>query len=67
MGWSGFPHHRGSERQRDWCLRLSSAIHATCTFGTGTGRLTQFHLVVDVTTDGSNWFWDGTYWFGNGD
>ena len=38
----------------------------TCKFDTGTGRLTQFHLDVAVTFDGSNWFWDGTYWFGNG-
>ena len=51
----------------------SSPVHATCTFGTGTGRLTQFDLVVDVTVTGdpnsatSVWHWDGTYWFGNGD
>jgi hypothetical protein len=38
----------------------------TCRFDTGTGRLGQFHLDVAVTFDGSNWFWDGTYWFGNG-
>ena len=38
----------------------------TCRFDTGTGRLAQFHLDVAVTFDGSNWFWDGTYWFGNG-
>ena len=38
----------------------------TCKFDTGTGRLTQLHLDVAVTFDGSNWFWDGTYWFGNG-
>lgn len=40
-------------------------VLAKCTFGTGTGRLTQFHLAVDVTSDGTYWFWDGTYWFGN--
>jgi len=28
----------------------------------GTGRLTQFHLAVDVTFDGSTWSWDGTHW-----
>jgi hypothetical protein len=38
----------------------------TCRFDTGTGRLAQFHLDVAVAFDGSNWFWDGTYWFGNG-
>jgi hypothetical protein len=41
-------------------------LPGTCKFDTGTGRLTQFHLDVAVTFDGSNWFWDGTYWFGNG-
>lgn len=45
-------------------------VLAKCTFGTGTGRLTQFHLAVDVTVTGdpfdpdSVWHWDGTYWFG---
>lgn len=45
----------------------SSPVNAVCTFGAGTGRLTQFHLVVDVTAnaDQSIWYWDGTYWFGN--
>jgi hypothetical protein len=45
----------------------SSPVNAVCTFSPGTGRLTQFHLVVDVTAnaDQSIWFWDGTYWFGN--
>ena len=38
----------------------------TCRFDTGTGGLTRFHLDVAVTFDGSNWFWDGMYWFGNG-
>jgi hypothetical protein len=44
----------------------SSAVNAVCTFSSGTGRLTQFHLVVDVTAnaDASIWYWDGTYWFG---
>lgn len=41
-------------------------VVATCTFGPGTGRLAQFHLVVDVTVDESwVWYWNGTYWFGN--
>ena len=39
----------------------------TCNFDTGTGRLTQFHLDVAVTFDGTNWFWDGWYWFGGSD
>jgi hypothetical protein len=39
----------------------------TCVFGSGTGSLTQFHLSVAVTTtDFVTWFWDGSYWFGNG-
>ena len=47
----------------------SSPVNAVCTFSPGTGRLTQFHLVVDVTAnaDQSIWYWDGTYWFGGGD
>jgi hypothetical protein len=46
----------------------SSPVNAVCTFSLGTGRLTQFHLVVDVTAnaDQSIWYWDGTYWFGGG-
>ena len=46
----------------------SSPVNAVCTFSPGTGRLTQFHLVVDVTAnaDQSIWYWDGTYWFGGG-
>ena len=45
----------------------SSPVNAVCTFSPGTGRLSQFHLVVDVTAnaDASIWYWDGTYWFGN--
>lgn len=44
----------------------SSDVNAVCVFSHGTGRLTQFHLRVDVTAnaDQSVWFWDGTYWFG---
>jgi hypothetical protein len=40
-------------------------VLAKCTFGTGTGRLTQFHLTVDVSVDADSvWHWDGWYWFG---
>jgi hypothetical protein len=50
---------------------LDPAEAGTCTFESGTGRLTQFHLVVAVTrsatADWNPWFWDGTYWFGGGD
>jgi hypothetical protein len=44
----------------------SSDVDAVCTFGSGTGRLTEFHLVVVVTAsaDQSIWYWDGSYWFG---
>jgi hypothetical protein len=47
----------------------SSPVNAICTFSPGTGRLTEFHLVVAVTAnaDVSIWYWDGTYWFGGGD
>jgi len=41
-------------------------VDAVCTFGGGTGRLTQFHLVVVVTAsaDAFVWFRRGQYWFG---
>ena len=44
----------------------SSDVDAVCTFSSGTGRLTEFHLVVVVTAnaDQSIWYWDGSYWFG---
>jgi hypothetical protein len=44
----------------------SSPVNAVCTFSPGTGRLAQFHLVVNVTAnaDASIWYWDGTYWLG---
>lgn len=44
----------------------SSDVNAVCTFSPGSGRLTQFHLRVDVTAnaDASIWYWDGVYWFG---
>jgi hypothetical protein len=47
----------------------SSPVNAVCTFRPGTGRLTEFHLVVVVTAnaDASIWYWDGTYWFGGRD
>jgi hypothetical protein len=43
------------------------SLPATCTFDTGTGRLTQFHLSVKVATTAqyNPWYWDGTYWFGD--
>ena len=50
----------------NWNQPLGPVL-AKCTFGTGTGRLTQFHLAVDVTFNGTYWFWDGTYWMGGGD
>ena len=45
----------------------STAVNAVCTFNTGTGRLSQFHLRVVVTAnaDASVWYWDGWYWFGD--
>ena len=45
----------------------SSLVDAICTFRPGTGRLTEFNLVVVVTAnaDQSIWYWDGAYWFGN--
>jgi hypothetical protein len=42
------------------------SLPGSCRFDTGTGRLSQFHLDVVVTLDGSAWHWDGTYWFGSG-
>jgi hypothetical protein len=46
----------------------SGPVNAVCTFRPGDGRLTEFHLVVDVTANGdaSIWYWDGTYGFGGG-
>ena len=46
-------------------------LAAQCTFLSGTGVLTGFHLVADVTLTGDQsspdavWHWNGTYWFGN--
>lgn len=40
----------------------------SCVFSTGTGSLTAFNLSVDVTTsDRVTWFWEGSYWMGEGD
>jgi hypothetical protein len=43
----------------------SPSAPGTCVLAGGTGRLTQFHLDAAVTFDGTHWFWDGWYWFGN--
>jgi hypothetical protein len=46
-------------------------LAAQCTFLSGTGALTGFHLVADVTVTGDQnsvgavWHWAGTYWFGD--
>jgi hypothetical protein len=40
------------------------SVPGRCTFDMGTGRLTQLHLDVRVTFDGSTWFWIGSYSFG---
>ena len=40
----------------------------SCVFSRGTGSLTAFNLRVDVTTSNFvTWFWDGSYWMGEGD
>ncbi len=31
-----------------------------CVFGDGTGSLTSFTAVLDVTFDGTLWYWDGS-------
>jgi hypothetical protein len=44
-------------------------LAAKCTFTTGTGELTGFHLAADVTVTPEQsdpeavWHWVGTYWF----
>jgi hypothetical protein len=44
------------------------SLPGSCVFSTGTGTLTQFRLVVDVTTsDFVTWYWDGTYRIGSAD
>jgi hypothetical protein len=45
-------------------------LTAKCTFTTGSGDLTGFHLAADVTvtdkdTPDAVWHWVGTYWFGD--
>jgi hypothetical protein len=48
----------------DW-NQPGPVVLAKCTFVTGTGRLTQFHLAVDVSVDANGvWYWDGWSWFG---
>ncbi len=49
----------------DW-NQPGPVVLAKCTFGTGTGRLSDFHLEVAVSVVGDVWHWDGTYWFGSG-
>ena len=46
----------------DW-NQPGPTVLAVCTFTSGTGSLRGFHLKVDVTFDGTTWFWDGTVWF----
>ena len=48
----------------DW-NQPGPTVLAICSFHGGTGRLTQFNLVVDVSVDADNvWHWDGVYWYG---
>lgn len=51
----------------DGACTWSDDVNAVCVFGSGSGRLTQFSLTVVVTAngDGSIWYWDGEYSFGN--
>jgi hypothetical protein len=49
-----------------YCIFDAHATDATgiCTFWSGTGALTGFTSVVDVTIDASHlWHWDGVYYF----
>lgn len=54
----------------DW-NQPGPTVLAKCTFGTGTGAWTSFHLDVDVTVTGdptaadSIWTWTGTYSLGS--
>jgi hypothetical protein len=54
----------------DW-NQPGPTVLAKCTFGTGTGQWTSFHLDVDVTVAGdpsaadSIWTWTGTYSLGS--
>ena len=47
----------------------SPAAPGSCTFDSGTGSLSAFHLTVAVTYDASIdvWYWDGTYGHGTGE
>jgi len=48
----------------DW-NQPGPTVLAKCTFEGGSGRLSQFHLAVDVSVNASGtWYWDGWYWFG---
>lgn len=48
----------------DWRYPVGPVL-AVCTFDGGTGRLTEFQLVVDVTVDAQDvWYWNGVYSFG---
>jgi hypothetical protein len=55
----------------DW-FQPAGPVLAKCTFDGGSGRLSQFHLAVDVTVTGdpadpaSIWHWDGAYSYGSG-
>jgi hypothetical protein len=55
----------------DW-NQPGPVVLAKCSFDGGAGRLTGFHLRVDVSVTGdpnsptSVWHWIGTYWFGGG-
>jgi hypothetical protein len=49
----------------DW-NQPGPVVLAVCSFAGGTGRLSQFHLVVDVSVDANDvWYWDGWYWYGD--
>jgi hypothetical protein len=52
----------------DWS-HPTGPILARCSFESGTGTLTGFHLDVRVTAtaDFSLWYWDGTYSFASSD
>ena len=56
-------HHRAL-RDREHLRRAHRLPEPACSKA-GTGRLTQFHLDAAVTFDGTRWYWDGWYWFGN--
>lgn len=48
----------------------SEPLTAKCTFLSGTGKLSGFHLLADVTLTGDPkvngvWHWVGTFWYGD--